>query len=143
MTLILIFGLFAGLYLLWLMVRLASFALPLYIGLGVGLWLVHHAYGYMTAISAGIFAGVVTLVSGQLLFGLVRSPTLRFGIAFLFVLPAGFAGYQIVQGLAGLMISNGMLLTVLGIVGGVFIARSAWVQLTAPSWSTLPQTVAA
>jgi len=143
MTLILIFGLFAGLYLLCLMVRLAAFALPLYTGLGLGLWLLHHTHGYIVALLVGFLAGVVTLVAGQFLFGLVRSSTLRFGIALSFVLPAGIAGYQVVQGLAGLIISNSVLLTTLGAVGGIFIARSAWVQLTVPSCSTPQQTAAA
>lgn len=136
MTLILIFGLFTGLYLLWLMVRLATFALPLYAGIGVGLWFLHHSHGFLAAILAGSFVGVVTLVAGQLVFDYVRSPALRSGIALLFVVPAGFAGYQVVQGLARLVISNGVLLTALGAIGGGFIARSAWLQLTTPPWST-------
>lgn len=141
MTLILVLGFFVGLYVFWLMVRLATFAFPLYTGLGVAFWLFHHAYGYFDAILAGFVAGIVTLIASQLLFGLVRSPTLRFGLALLFVLPAGFAGYQMVRSLAGLMLSNGVLLTALGAIGGVFMARSAWVQLTTPSWSTPQQPV--
>ena len=131
--LILILGLFAGLTLVWLVFRLAIVALPLYAGLGIGLWLLHHGHGYAAAIFAGFSVGVATLAAGQLLFRLVRSPMLRLAIVMLFVLPATLAGYQAVYGLAGLAFGKGIGAILLSFIGSAFVARSAWRQLTAPS----------
>ena len=132
MTIILVLGLCAGLYMLWLLFNLAAYALPLYAGLGVCISLLHQGYGFLPSISAGFLVGIATLVVGQLLFELVRSPTLRTAIAILFVTPAGFAGYQLVHGIAGLAISSGITLTVSSALGGGFIARSAWRKLISP-----------
>src|SRR3546814_471218 len=95
-TIILILGLCAVLYMLWLLFNLAAYALPLYAGLGVCISLLHQGDGFLTSISAGFLVGIATLVVGQLLFDFVRSPTLQTAIAILFVLPAAFAGYQLV-----------------------------------------------
>jgi hypothetical protein len=134
-TIILVLGLFAGLYLLWLLFNLAAHALPLYVGLGLCVWLLHHGHGYVASISAGFLIGVVTLTIGQLLFDTVRSPTLRLMIAVLFVVPAGLAGYQLVYGIAGLAIERGVALTLLSVAGGGFITSSAWRQLVSPSFA--------
>lgn len=130
MTIILVLGLFAGLYLLWLLFNLAAHALPIYIGLGVCLSLLHQEHGFLAATSAGFLVGVVTLALGRLLFDVVRSPALRVVIAILFVIPAGVAGYQLVHGIAGMAIGRGVALTLLSVGGGAFIASSAWRQLT-------------
>lgn len=129
MTIILLLGLFAGLYMLWLLFNLAAHALPLYVGLGACMSLLHGGHGFLVSISAGFLAGVATLVIGQLLFDFVRSPTLHTAIAILFVIPAAFAGYQLVYGIAGFAISSGITLTLLSVVGGGFIGSSAWKQI--------------
>lgn len=130
MTIILVLGLFAGLYLFWLLFDLAAHALPIYIGLGVCLSLLHQGHGFLAATSAGFLVGVITLMLGRLLFDVVRSPALRVVIAILFVIPAGVAGYQLVHGIAGMAIGRGVALTLLSVIGGGFIASSAWSQLT-------------
>src|SRR3546814_10520163 len=114
---------------LWLLFNLAAYALPLYAGLGVCISLLHQGDGFLTSISAGFLVGIATLVVGQLLFDFVRSPTLQTAIAILFVIPAAFAGYQLVYGIAGFAISSGITLTLLSVVGGGFIGSSAWKQL--------------
>lgn len=135
MTIILVLGLFAGLYMLWLLFNLAAHALPLYVGLGLCMWLLHHGHGYVVSISAGFLLGVITLTIGQLLFDIVRIPSLRLAVALLFVIPAGLAGYQLVHGIAGMAIGKGLALTLLSVVGGAFIASSAWRQLVSPSFA--------
>lgn len=131
MTIILVLGLFAGLYLLSLVVRLAVHALPFYVGLALALWLHAHGQGYPAAILAAVITGIVTWATGQAFFAHVRSPGVRLGIAALFVVPAGFAGYQAVHGLAGLMVGAGPLLTLISLIGGGGIAGMAWSQLSA------------
>ena len=136
MTIILVLGLFAGLYMLWLLFNLAAYALPLYVGLGICMSLLHHGHGFIMSISAGFLVGVAALTIGQLLFDVVRSPILRAAIAILFVIPAGIAGYQLVHGIAGLAISSDLTLTLLSVAGSGFIASSAWRQLVSPSFAS-------
>lgn len=53
MTIFLVFGLFAGLYLLWLLFRLATYALPGAAGISLAFWMRDHDYGYLAAILGG------------------------------------------------------------------------------------------
>jgi len=128
-TILLVLGLFAGLYIFWLAITLAVHALPLYVGLAAGFWLHSHGQGFIVSILGGFLAGVLTLSTGRLLFDLTQSPTVRLVIALLFVLPAGFAGYQAIHGIVGLALGTGMALTVLSAVGACIIAGMAWSQL--------------
>src|SRR3546814_1754910 len=50
MTIFLVLGLFAGLYLLWLLFRLAVYALPVASGISLAFWMRDHDYGYLAAI---------------------------------------------------------------------------------------------
>ena len=129
MTIILVLGLFAGFAILSLLLRLAIHALPLYVGLALGFWLHGHAHSWLTAIGGGFLAGAATLAVGQTLFATARSPAMRLGIAAAFVVPAGFAGYQAVHGLAGLAFGASPSVTVISLIGGVVIASLAWSQL--------------
>lgn len=133
MTILLVLGLFAGLYIFWLAITLAVHALPLYVGLAAGFWLHSHGQGLIVSILGGFLAGVLTLSAGRLLFDLTGSPTVRLVIALLFVLPAGFAGYQAIHGIVGLALGTGVTLTVLSAVGACIIAGMAWSQLSSAS----------
>ena len=129
MTIFLVLGLFAGLYMLWLLFSLAVYALPLYAGIGLAFWMHGAGCGYAPAILAGFAAGFATLFAGQLLFALSGSPLLRLALALLFVLPAGIAGYQAVHGVFGLAIDPGATLTILSGLGATLIAGTAWTRL--------------
>lgn len=131
-TFMIILGAIAALYLIVLMFRLAAIALPLYAGLGAGLWMLDRGYGHAAAIAAGLFLGVFILVAGRLL-GAILPPLFRGLVAFAFALPAGFAGYQAAKGLAGFALAEGALLEMLGLAGALTAAVAAWRSLgTAP-----------
>lgn len=102
MTIFLILGAVAGLYVLALLFRLASYALPVYAGLTCAFLLLRHDVGHLGAILGGLSAGIATLLIGQGLIAFVRSPMLRVGIAFLFAIPAGIAGFQAAHALGSL-----------------------------------------
>src|SRR3546814_5916752 len=72
---------------------------------------------------------VAVLVIGQFLFTVIRSPIVRLAIALLFAIPAGIAGYHAVQGVIGLAIDPGMMLSTLSWIGGGIIAVTAWIRL--------------
>ena len=130
MTIFLVLGLFAGLYMLWLLFSLAVYALPLATGVSLAFWMHDHGHGYPASILGGFAAGVAVLIVGQFLFANIRSPLIRFSIALLFAIPAGIAGYHAVRGVAGLTIDPGIMLSLLGWIGAIAIAATAWMRLS-------------
>jgi hypothetical protein len=141
MTIFLVLGLFAGLYMIWLLFNLAVHALPVGAGICIAFWMRDHGHGYVAAILGGLAAGIAILLIGQLLFAIVRAPILRFVLALTFAIPAGVAGYHAAQDVMQLAIEPGMLLSALSWIGGVVIASSAWSRLTgAKAPGTVSQT---
>ena len=126
MTILLILGGVAGLYMLSLLFRLASLALPVYVGIGTSFALLRDAHGYPASILTGFFAGIATLLIGQFLIAYIRSPSVRLGIALLFAVPAAFAGYQAAHGLASLATSSDPALAILGMIAAIATSISAW-----------------
>ena len=130
MTIFLILGAVAGLYVLALLFRLASYALPVYAGLTCAFLLLRHDVGHLGAILGGLSAGIATLLIGQGLIAFIRSPMLRVGIAFLFAIPAGIAGFQAAHALGSLATDNSMLLAILGSIAAMATSLSAWRSVT-------------
>lgn len=143
MTIFLVLGLFAGLYLLWLLFNLAAYALPVATGIGLAFWMRDHDYGYSAAIISGFAAGIAVMAIGQILFAVNRSPIVRLAIALLFAIPAGVAGYHAVQGVIGLAIGPGMMLSTLSWIGAAVIAATAWTRLASFEGSEPGQVAAA
>lgn len=127
MTIFLILGGVAALYLIWLLFRLAAYALPVYAGVALGLFLHAEGYGYAAAISSGLAAGGALLVAGRLV--IAFSPIFRWPVVILFVVPAGFAGYQTAGGLAALALDPGAGLSILSWIGALVAASGAWTGL--------------
>ena len=129
MTIFLVFGLFAGLYMLWLLFSLATYALPVGAGVALALSLRGHDCGYATAILCGFVAGTTVLALGRLLLVLVHSPLVRLALVLIYAVPAGIAGFHAVRGVMGLALDPGAMLSVLSWIGGVTIAIVAGKRL--------------
>jgi len=83
------------------------------------------------AYAAARYAGAIaTLLIGQGLIAFVRSPLLRVGIALLFAIPAGIAGFQAAHALGSLATDNSMLLAILGSIAAMATSLSAWRSVT-------------
>lgn len=130
MTIFLILGAVAGVYVLALLFRLASYSLPVYAGLTCAFLLLRHDVGHLGAILGGLSAGIATLLIGQGLIGFIRSPMIRVGIACLFAIPAGIAGFQAAHALGSLATDNSMLLAILGSIAAMATSLSAWRSVT-------------
>ncbi len=128
MTFMIILGAAAAIYLALLMMRLASIALPLYAGIGAALFLAGHGFGYPASIAAGLLAGATIHVAGRMVFA-TMPPLFRPVVAMVFVIPAAFAGYQAVRGLAGLALTQGALLESTGAAGALVAGLAAWRRL--------------
>jgi hypothetical protein len=136
MTFLLILGAVAGLYMLALLFRLASYALPVYAGIGCAFLLLRHDFGHLAAIVGGLTAGIATLLLGQCLIAFIRSPLLRAGIALLFAIPAAIAGFQAAHALGSLATDDGALLAVFGSIAALATSISAWRSVTMPGHDT-------
>jgi hypothetical protein len=132
MTIFLILGIIAALYVVWLIFRAAAYALPVYAGIALGLHLVDTGHGHGTAILAGFGCGIAVLLLGQLLVAFLPSTALRLVVVAIFTVPAAFAGYQVGIGFGGQLIGQGTLLTLTSVLSGLVAALSAWRSLALP-----------
>lgn len=78
-----------------LLFKFAVYALPAAIGVSVGYWAVTTGAGVVGGALAGIVAGVLVFVLGQVVFTSSRSVVVRGAVATVFVVPAVWAGYSL------------------------------------------------
>jgi hypothetical protein len=114
----------------WLVVTLAVYALPLFVGLNVFMLAWHGGAGLLGAPIVGIAAGGITLAIGQMAFAMTRSVTTRAIIATLFAIPATLAGYQVVFAMSQIGVPSLAWREIFACVGAVFIGGTAWTRLT-------------
>ena len=129
MTIALILALAAVIFACWLLYTLATLALPVFAAMTLGMWAHSQGSGVMAAIAVGLLAGILTLVAGQLLFVVIRSPLWRLALGLIFAVPAAIAGYHAVHGITGIGLESEAWRQALGGVGGLFIGVAAWLRI--------------
>lgn len=125
MTFMLILGAAAGLYLIWLLFRLAALALPLGTGIALAFELQDRGYGIGAALAMAFLAGILLHLAGRHLYAHGGSTLLRACVAMLFLLPAGVAGYYGMTGIVRLFATEGMLVAILPMLAAVVAAVAA------------------
>jgi hypothetical protein len=131
-TILLIFGGIATLYLLWFAFRAAIFALPVYAGISIAFHLLDRDLGHGAAILGGLAPGIGIFVAGRLLAAFAASTLVRLPLVALFAIPAGFAGYQLASGLGGLFADPGPLISLASWTAALIAATSAATSLEGP-----------
>jgi len=131
MTLMIILGGIAALYLIWLLFRLASFALPVCLGLCAFLLLRDQGHGWAAALAMGLLTGMGLHLAARWLFARTTSAGIRLLIGLLFMAPAGAAGLGAGTALADLLGIDGGWRTCLAIIIGVAAACASWRSLAA------------
>ncbi|MEA3539231.1 MAG: hypothetical protein U9R73_08910 [Pseudomonadota bacterium] len=129
MTLALIFALAAAIFACWLLYTLATLALPVFAAMTLGMWAHAEGSGVMAAIAIGLVGGILTLIAGQVLFAVIRSPSWRLTLGLVFAVPAAIAGYHAVQGITAMGVESETWRQALGYVGAFFIGASAWLRV--------------
>ncbi len=131
---VLIVGLTLGMFgiglFCWLILTLAIYALPFFVGLTAGSVAFHGGAGLIGALLVGIVAGALTLAIGQIAFALVRPLILRAAIAAAFAVPAAIAGYHAVLGLSQIGVPSLFWREVFAWIGAIFIGGAAWARMT-------------
>lgn len=122
----------AGLgFVCWLLFNLAVYALPFFAGVSAGMAALDAGAGPIGAIIVGLIAGAVTLVVGQVLFAIVRSPALRAIVALVFAAPAAVAGYHAVYGVTGIGDTAEIWRQAFGLVAAAIVGFVAWSRVSA------------
>ena len=120
----LILSVFGISFLCWLMFTLAVYALPFFAAMTVGLAAYHSGAGVIGSLVVGFAAGAVTLVAGQFVIAVVRSPVLRGAIAVLFAAPSAIAGFHATLALAQIGVPSASWREAFAIVGAMLRRRN-------------------
>ncbi|WP_394438986.1 hypothetical protein ACGGKE_14745 [Sphingobium naphthae] len=137
-----ILGLFlstAGILLFaWAMLRLAVFALPVWLGLSLFVWSVMGETGVLVGLLLGLVVGVAAFVVGQLIIGSRLPVLVRGSVAALFAIPAGMAGFSVVLGLMTLGGAGALATAIVAGIGAAMIGLAALVSLVSPAPPSSP-----
>lgn len=136
MIIAILFAIAAVVFTLWLLFTLAIYALPLFAAVSAGLWAHHAGSGLLAVVGLAFAAGIGTLILGQFLFLVIRSPIIRLAIALLFVIPAAIAGYHAVLGVASMGVTSDVWRQALAWGGAFVIGAAAWGRIASLSPST-------
>lgn len=113
----------------WLLFALAVYALPFFAAVSIGMWVYGAGTGPFGAVAVALIAGVLTLVTGQLILAFVHSTWIRLAAALLFAAPAALAGYHATHDLARLTIASEDWQIAFSILGALIVALTAWVRM--------------
>ncbi|UVK50387.1 hypothetical protein DBIPINDM_003524 [Mesorhizobium sp. AR02] len=110
---------------------LATYALPLLLGLEVARFAFHSGAGFLGAVLVGIVVGMLVFGLAFSLLGIVRSPILQIAVALVYTAPAVIAGYALVYGVTREYVPPDIWRQLFCIVGGLFVGFSALLRLMA------------
>ncbi|WP_336810131.1 hypothetical protein [Bosea sp. MMO-172] len=116
-------------FLCWLLFFLASFVLPFYLGLSVGLWALESGAGWIGAPLIGIATAGLTLALGHILLIALPWFSARLAVAALFVAPSVLAGYHATHGIAKHVMPSETWQVVFSLAGAVAVGCVAWLRV--------------
>ena len=108
----------------WLLFNIAVVALPVFLGVNVGIWAYGTGAGWLGAIVTGLLGAGLTLAAGQALLILVRPVWARLLIALAFVAPAGTAGFYATLGITRQMMPSETWQIIFAVIGAVAVGAT-------------------
>lgn len=108
---------------------LATYALPLMLGLAAARFVYHTGAGLIGATFIGLIAAAAAFAVFSVLFTELRSPMLRLIMALIFAVPAVIAGYALVHGATHEAIPSAIWRQIFCIIGGALVGVSALMRL--------------
>jgi len=124
-----ILSVFAIAFFCWLLFTLATYALPVFVGLTAAFAAYHHDAGVMGAFLVALLTGAVTLAVGQIAFAVIRSALIRAGIALVFAAPAAVAGYYATLGVAQIAIASQSWCAAFAAIGAILVGATAFTRI--------------
>ncbi len=129
---LIVIGALALAYSAWLLLTLSVCALPLFVGVTSGLAAYQSSSGVPGAVLIGSLAAALALAAIRRLFSATHAPAARALAAAIFVLPAGYAGYHAVLGLARLTDASLIWQQAFALIGAIAIGALAWARIAYP-----------
>lgn len=124
-----LFAVAAVAFLAWLLFTFAVYAMPLMIGVTVGIAAWHSGSGMLGALVVGIVVSALIVAFGELAFAKLRSPIARTLLALAYAGPAAVAGYHAAHGIANLSVPSPTWLIAFSLAGGVAAGAVALARL--------------
>lgn len=117
-----------------LLIRLSVHALPVCCAYLAAQAVHASGAGLLAATTAAALAAIATLAFAQLILGCARSPATRIAVGLAFAIPAAFAGYHAMRGIAAAAMPASVWQQLLPTIAAVVIAVMAWTRFgAAPS----------
>lgn len=113
----------------WLLFALAVHALPVFVGVTVGVAAFHNGAGVVGAILVALVSAAISLFVGQIAFAATRSLRLRAAIAAVFAAPAAVAGYHVALSLADIGAPLAIWREALALIGAMIVGGTAWARI--------------
>lgn len=117
----------------WLLFTLATFALPIFVGIGMGSLVYNTGAGAVGALAVGGLAAFVAVATGQILIGAVRPLWLKLTIASFYVGPAAIAGFHATHGVAKHLVPSPTCQTTFALAGAIAVGVTAYLRLAGPA----------
>ena len=111
-----------------LLVRLSIYALPLFVAVLAATTTYDAGNGIVASLAAAAVAAVALLAAARFAFAIVKSDLLRAAIGTAFAVPAAFAGYYAIHGLAAAAMPPGAWQSLVSLLGAIVIAAASWLQ---------------
>ncbi|WP_262047333.1 hypothetical protein [Bradyrhizobium sp. Bra78] len=114
----------------WALFALATYALPLFVGMTVGIYSLQAGAGLFGAAVTGVVAAGFTFAIGRYAFSVARSPIVRLVIGLLFAVPAARAGYSVTLAFAHLGIPSEGWRELFAALGAIAVGGVAWANVS-------------
>lgn len=124
-----LFAVAAVAFLAWLLFTFAVYAMPLMIGVTVGIAAWHTGSGMLGALVISLVVAALIVAFGELAFAKLRSPIARTVLALAYAGPVAVAGYHAVHGIAKLSVPSPAWLIAFSVAGGVATAAVSLARL--------------
>lgn len=123
------FAVAAVAFLAWLLFTFAVYAMPLMIGVTVGIAAWRTGSGMLGALVVGVVVTALIVALGELAFAKLRSPIARTLLALAYAGPAAVAGFHAVHGIAKLSVPSPIWMIAFSAAGGVATGAVALARL--------------
>jgi len=129
MILAIIFAVIALVLLCKLTFHLVIYALPIYVGATVAIWLYSDGTGWLGSGAAGFVAAIATLAIAHWFLALSKSPFMQCLVGLAFSTPAAFAAYHLVHGIVASSMPSATWTVSLSSAGALIFGIFAWTRV--------------
>ena len=111
-----------------LLFRLSIYALPLFVAFLAGHSTYQGGNSIIASLVAAAVAAIIVLAAAQLALAFAKSDRMRAVIGLAFAVPAAFAGYHAVHGIAAATMPQSAWQFAISLLGAAIIAAASWMQ---------------